>query len=619
MNRSYRTVLASTISRVAESILRSAFCLAFSICAASLPAQTLPLPPRPANALTGAQFAARIAPLELAEREREIFTQIMAGNVPGWLRKLCPVQLHHVADSQTNTATAYVTPDYLAVGSDDDYLLINLSPNTAQRIADALDCTMPTRKLVNDIYAAAAIKLVPSPIPPSPAMTTVAVFSNHNATVRAQRGNASRGALVAGHQKDVVISPRLATAPGKLAIYGWHQTNGTPIQPLYLGHAASWVDYSQCIRLVHRRVLVNGAEKTVAEVLADPALAGLLSDEGLIASPGYPTNAVPKLSGESTSQSAPSAPSSIPTSVNDFQPGPDFNERVASFSLEPEVRIHINAPALAQDNAAKKILLIFYVLPNGNTTEQTVGKRLKPGDDWHFNIQHIGAQTRFLRAALPDCAVVVTYLENNLKSWPAWRKKYGDRLIPGVISQVQQLFVGHNVATVLSGHSGGGSLIFGYLNALPAIPDNVVRLAFLDSNYAYDSALGHEKKLAQWLNAGARHCLCVLAYNDAVALLEGKSFVSAAGGTWGKSHEMQRDLAADFHFVVQTNADFQKFMALDGRLQFWLKENPERKILHTVQVEQNGFIHSMLSGTSKEGQGYDYFGPRAYVKWISPQ
>jgi hypothetical protein len=111
----------------------------------------------------------------------------------------------------------------------------------------------------------------------------------------------------------------------------------------------------------------------------------------------------------------------------------------------------------------------------------------------------------------------------------------------------------------------------------------------------------------------------VLAYNDAVALLNGKSFVSAAGGTWGKSHAMQRDLAEDLKFTTQTNAQFQRFSALDGRVQFILKENPEKKIYHTVQVERNGFIHSMVSGTPDEGIGYDYFGPRAYLKWIQPE
>jgi hypothetical protein len=175
------------------------------------------------------------------------------------------------------------------------------------------------------------------------------------------------------------------------------------------------------------------------------------------------------------------------------------------------------------------------------------------------------------------------------------------------------------VETVLSGHSGGGSFIFGYLNAVDQIPNDVVRIAFLDSNYAYDPAAGHKDKLVKWLAAPDHDCLCVLAYNDAVALLDGKAFVSAAGGTWGKSHAMQHDLGEEFKFTTQTNADFQRFTALDGRIQFILKENPERKIFHTVQVERNGFIHCMVSGTPDEGKGYEYFGPRAYSNWIQPE
>jgi len=603
----------------------------------SLCAQTLDLPQRPANAIPGTEFARRITPLSLHEREKEILDQITSGNVPDFLRKLVPVP---AADGNTNTATFYATPEYLAVGSDADYFLTPISPNTAQRIADLTHCLLPTRKMVNDIYAAAQVKLAPAPIPPSPAMTTVPVFSNHNALVRAQRADQLKayplGALVAGHQKDVVITPKLASAPGKVAIYGWHQTNGLPIQPLYLKHAASWVDYSQCIRLVQQNMLVNGAPRTVAEVLADPELAGLLSDEGPVPDPRYPTNALAQLPTKSGDpdllgvhplgsweasdilkgghQTSPGQASW--TNLTSLLEDPALSERVTSFTFEPEVKVRVNAPGPSAFAPGKKVLLIFYTLPNGNTTDQTVGKLMKPGDDWHYDIQHIGAQTRFLRELLRDRALVVAYLEAQSKSWPAWRKVHGDKLIPEIIATVRKLFAGHEIEMVLSGHSGGGSFIFGYLNAVPAIPDDVLRIAFLDSNYAYDKALGHEEKLAKWLKASDQHYLCVLAYNDAVALLNGKSFVSAAGGTWGRSHAMQRDLAADFEFTTQTNADFQKFSALDGRLQFILKENPEKKIFHTVQVERNGFIHSMVSGTTNEGKGYEYFGPRAYSNWI---
>ncbi|HWH71603.1 MAG TPA: hypothetical protein VNT26_19680, partial [Candidatus Sulfotelmatobacter sp.] len=282
----------------------------------------------------------------------------------------------------------------------------------------------------------------------------------------------------------------------------------------------------------------------------------------------------------------------------------------------PEVTIHINAPAAECFATGKKVLLIFYALPNGNTLDQTIGRTLHPGDDWHYDIQHIGAQTRFVRQLIQDRVVVVVYLENALKSWPAWRKKHGDKFIPGILATVKQVFAGQDIEMVLSGHSGGGSLIFGYLNALEQIPDDVSRIAFLDSNYAYDRVLGHKDKLASWLRTSDRHSLCVLAYNDAVALLEGKPIVSAAGGTWGKSHEMQRDLAEVFPFISRTNANFERFSALEGRIQFLLKTNPERKIFHTVLVARNGFIHSLLAGTPHESQGYEFFGERAYSKWV---
>lgn len=574
--------------------------------------QVLDLPPRAPNAVSGSEFARRVATLDLGERDREVYAQVMAGNVPDFLRRLCPVPARSVVEGRINSGTYYVTPDYLAVGSDDDYFLAPISPYTAQRIAEALHCTLPTPKMVNQIFFAAEVKLAPAPIPPSAAMTTVPVFRQHNDLVRAQRAEQlpahPLGALVAGHKKDVVLTARLAANPGKVAIYGWHRTNGLPIQPLYLKHSAAWVDYSQCVRLVQQKMVANETARTVAEVLADPALAGLLSDEGPLAAVRYPTNA-PLALQTLTNQA----------SVNRLMTNAAFDERLTSFTFNPEVKVRVNLPGEAAFAAAGKVLLIFYALPNGNSTDQTAGRIPRPGDDWRFDIQHIDAQTRFLRDLIKDRAVVVVYLEAAGKSWPAWRKAHGDRQIPEIVATVKKLFPGRAVEVVLNGHSGGGSFIFGYLNAVDRIPDDVVRIAFLDSNYAYSRAQGHLDKLVKWLSSPRQPSLCVLAYNDAAALLNGTNFVSAAGGTWGKSHAMLRDLAGTFQFTSQTNAGLRKHWALDGRVQFLLKENPERKILHTVQVERNGFIHSLVSGTTNEGRGYEYFGPRAYTRWIRPE
>jgi len=58
-------------------------------------------------------------------------------------------------------------------------------------------------------------------------MTSVPVFYDHNLTIHAQRAaylpSHPLRALVGGHKKDVVVTPRLAANPGHVAIYGWHR------------------------------------------------------------------------------------------------------------------------------------------------------------------------------------------------------------------------------------------------------------------------------------------------------------------------------------------------------------------------------------------------------------
>ena len=591
-----------------------AFACWFACLAFPSSGQALPLPPRPVDAMPGGEFVRSLSNLSLVEREERIVAQVLLGNVPGFWRVFCSVTVTPVTAGRTNTATFQVAPDYLAIGSDADYFLAPLTPGSAQQLADRLDCSLPTRKMVDAIYAAATLKLAPSNLPPSAAMTTVSVFARHNEIVRRQRSQHLEklppGTLIAGHKKDVVVTPRLAHAPGKVAIYGWHRLDGTPIQPLYLGHTQTWVDYSHGLRLVQQRLTVNGVTSTIAQVLADPALAPLLSDEGTYSSPRYPaTNAAPTRA---------LATNDAPSAFAGFQPGPHLGEQTLTFTHEPGVRIHLNAPARETFTTNKPVQLIFYALPNGNTIEQTIGKKLQPGDDWHYDLQHIGAQTRFLRDLLPDRAIVVAYLEAAEKSWPAWRKKHdpANRLIPGVLARVTDRFKEFPRRLTLNGHSGGGSFIFGYLNAIERVPGEVERIAFLDSDYAYDPAQGHADKLAAWLKSADAPCLSVLAYHDDIARLNGKPFVSVTGGTWYRSHLMQTNLAAHFAFTSARAGDLEHHTALGGRVEFLLHTNPDRAILHTVQVEKNGFIHSLLSGTPQENRGYRYFGPRAYDQWI---
>jgi hypothetical protein len=78
----------------------------------------------------------------------------------------------------------------------------------------------------------------------------------------------------------VVLANRLARAPGRVAIYGWHRSNGDPIQPLSTVHGEFYADYSHGIRLVARTAYVNGRAVDLRGLLTDAQLAGLVNSDG---------------------------------------------------------------------------------------------------------------------------------------------------------------------------------------------------------------------------------------------------------------------------------------------------------------------------------------------------
>ena len=82
-----------------------------------LPTLADKLPPRSESAMTGAEFAKAIAEKEGRGREQAIEEQLLAGNMPDFLKELKPVRLGGRLDNgKTVEVTIFVTPDYLAVG-----------------------------------------------------------------------------------------------------------------------------------------------------------------------------------------------------------------------------------------------------------------------------------------------------------------------------------------------------------------------------------------------------------------------------------------------------------------------------------------------------------------------
>jgi hypothetical protein len=242
----------------------------------------LDLPERPPDAPLGSELARTIRDLELEAREARIYDEIARGNVPSWFHRLRRVELRGEIDGRRHRLTFWVAPDYLAVGADEDYLLIPLTARTAGRVAEHLGASLPTPRMVDAIWSSARVRLAPIRIPPDEFMTTVPYFERHDRLVASQRW--LRGirphVFVAGHKLDLVLTTASGNDSGRAAVYGWHRADGRPIQPLYTDLGEDWAGYQVGVRLVSREVLVDGARRDLLEVLRDPILGPLLAGNG---------------------------------------------------------------------------------------------------------------------------------------------------------------------------------------------------------------------------------------------------------------------------------------------------------------------------------------------------
>lgn len=268
---------------------------------------TIEVPARDDNAMTATDFIKAIEPVpRLPDRQEMIFKELSTGNIPGWLRSFKAIEV----EWEGHKATLWVACDCLCIGSDDDWCRMPMNGHTAQRVADAYGCTLVTKKTATDVWKAADVKLTPQPWGPPYDEDMYAVHRIPTQNQKIMSGNptfhirglqefiptdGSNWPLIAGHHKDVVLTPLIEKRPDRLAIFGWFQPNGMPIQGLQPNaHEVTYEDYSHGIRLAHAQVLVtpNGEEArpmTYADLLADEKLYGLVSDEGPSTFSRYPT------------------------------------------------------------------------------------------------------------------------------------------------------------------------------------------------------------------------------------------------------------------------------------------------------------------------------------------
>lgn len=244
----------------------------------------LPIPV-PTVAMTASEFVMSVKGMTHAQREDAVLKTILEGHVPSYMRETVSVAMtFRSSDGFGHVLTIEVLPNYLFVGTDDDRINIPVWPVTAQKICDAWNCSLPTTRIVDVLFNAAS-RIAPSPWGPpyDAAMQTTSRFVAHNKRVEDQISGIpgfDKTRLVAGHKKDIVITNKLAERPNQVAIYGWHQLNGRPIQTLYLGHEAQYTDYSHGVRLVSCECELDGYPSTLSSILTDANLCEALSNEG---------------------------------------------------------------------------------------------------------------------------------------------------------------------------------------------------------------------------------------------------------------------------------------------------------------------------------------------------
>ncbi|MDE6352132.1 MAG: hypothetical protein K2K88_03175 [Muribaculaceae bacterium] len=249
-----------------------------SLCAQS----SVVFPCRKAEAPTGSQFITAATGMSAFERDSMAYKELCDGNMPQWLKTAVEINdTLYDASGHIHDVTFYVLPDFITIGSDDDFFRIPLLPTTAQKIADHFNASLPTRKISNLIHRFSDIKMTPHPMTPDETMTTLPVFVRHDSIIESQRKMFDKplGSLIAGHKKDIVISYLLASNHGQLFIYGWHYTEGKAIQQLHYRHWDKYVDYSHGTRLVFDEVLIDGKKYSLKQILSDPNLYAIFSDE----------------------------------------------------------------------------------------------------------------------------------------------------------------------------------------------------------------------------------------------------------------------------------------------------------------------------------------------------
>ncbi len=295
------------------------------------------------SSVTGTNFATEAATLkDWRSRSQRMVERVRSGSVPSFIRDQHWRWVE--VKGAGHTLRYLVAPDYMSIGTADDYLVFGPTPDEGQSIADSYNAIIPSRKMVTDIRNAAQKRMPLADVKQPPENIPVGKIETVDAVLAARRIDRTRSydpsaQLVAGHRKDIVVGPNLDGS--RVAIFGGEggTTSGWAIQPYSTIHGSYYGDYSHGLRLVSRRAFLDGTEVDLASIFTDPALHVLVSDQGPFV-PRFP-NTGPRATGlplpGGSVAVGPGTGSTIPNASKPKPPSltPASNRQLSEASLLP--------------------------------------------------------------------------------------------------------------------------------------------------------------------------------------------------------------------------------------------------------------------------------------------
>jgi hypothetical protein len=225
-----------------------------------------------------------------AEREALIWAAVVAKEYPSYTGVWREMLIRDV-DAKGVPHTLLLRPAArpFELGTDSDPILMPMWPDTAQRVANLLNATLPSQKIVDQIWTNTDVHLPIGPPPgfkiPGPDMEATQSWIAHNAVIQKMLSNYRFG-LMSGGKKDVVVGPGLDGS--HVAIYstpfsgtGSLRPSGVypQYQPYSTIHWSKYSDYSHGIRLISRDAEIDGRSVDLAAIFLDPTLSALVSDQ----------------------------------------------------------------------------------------------------------------------------------------------------------------------------------------------------------------------------------------------------------------------------------------------------------------------------------------------------